>query len=182
MRFIYVIICLFITSCASTVNEVSDGSQVLPENMGYVLIPVISNTNIHQIRFLGQTFFQLDKNNLTSKRNFILIELPAGQYSYSKLFLNQLVVLDDFEDGVWDFTVKAGVINYVGDFVVHNNSRIWGKYQLSVSIENNSSVALEYLEKQYPTILQSYELTYNGPGEDDFFPFIKSLTTQMGEQ
>lgn len=182
MRFLIILLCLFITSCASTVNEVLDGNQVLPPKHGYVLLPVFSNTDIYQIRISGEKYFQLDENNLNSPRKYLLIQLPAGDYSYSEIRLNKYTIMSDFEDGIWDFTIKPGVINYVGHLLVHNNSPFWDAYQLSYVIQNNASIALEYLEKKYPKLIQSYSIVYSGPGEDDFFSFVDSIPVRKGER
>ena len=183
MRLIFLCICLFINGCTSTVNLISDNPQVkLPDNMGYVLIPVYRNTSIYQLRISGSQSFKFEKEDLKYKKSYLMIQLPEGEYSYSEIRLNKYTVVSDFESGLWDFNVKKGVINYAGHFIVHDQNPLWNAYNLSYEIQNNSSIALEYLEKKYPYLTQAYPIFYSGPGEDDFFSYINSTAFHKGDK
>lgn len=176
---------LFISSCASTVETIKDDKKaILSENMGYALIPVSRNTNIHQIRIAGTKYFQLDSTDLKYNKNYLLIALPQGQYTYDEIRLNKYTIIDNFsnDEGIWDFTIQAGVINYVGHFNVKNHSKMWGTYSLTYEIQNNASVALEYLEKNYPLITKQYQVVYGGPGDDDFFNYVSAISSTQGEK
>lgn len=182
MRFIVIFLSLLLASCASTVDEIIVDNHVLKSNTGLALIPIFSNLDIYQIRISGEKYFQFDANNIDFDKKYLLVELPAGEYSYSEIRLNKYTIISEFEEGKWSFNVKPGVINYAGHFVIHNSSEMWGVYQLSFMIHNNASMALEYLEDHYPHLLKTYSIVYSGPGEDDFFSFIESLSSLRGSE
>ena len=183
MRILFFCLCLFLAGCASKINTISNNLQVnLPEKMGYVLLPVSTNTSIFELRISGSKYFKFNKEDLKYKQNYMLIQLPEGKYSYSEIRLNKYTVVNDFKSGLWDFTVKRGVINYVGDFNLTNHSKTYGTYNLTYEIHNNSSIALEYLENKHPDIVKEYNVVYGGPGNDDFFDFVESLSVKKEGQ
>ena len=183
MRILLLCFSIFLTGCASKVNIISSDLQVnLPSKMGYVLLPIYSNTSIFELRVSGSKYFKFDISDLRYKKNYLLIQLPEGKYSYSEIRLKKYTVINDFKSSLWDFTVKRGVINYVGDFNLTNHSKTYNTYNLTYEIHNNSSVALEYLEKEYPQITQSHQVVYGGPGEDDFFSYVDSISINKGDK
>lgn len=176
---------LSLVGCASTVQKISNDTQAdLTNNMGYALIPIYRNTAIHQIRISGEKYIQFDALDLKNEMTYSMIPLPAGQYRYDEIRLNKYTVIDDFDINVdhLGFEIRAGVVNYVGHLIVNNHSNSSNTYRLSYEIQNNSSIALEHLEKHYPNIIEKYNVIYNGPGTDDFFSFAKSITSIIGEE
>lgn len=178
--FSYILCCAFLVGCASTVDTITK-DEVLPlsENTGYVLLPVYRNTHIYELRLSGAKYLKFDNTDLRRQKTYLFLQLPQGQYSFSDVRLNKYTVVSDFDGEVWDFDVKAGVINYPGHFVINNHSSTWGTYSLTYQMQNNASMALEYLEKNYPKILASSSVIYSGQGEDDFFSYAAQLNANM---
>lgn len=173
MRLMWMFVIIFFLS-GCVVNRVSSirTDEVVPltGESGYLLIGVQTRDDLNFVDLEGPKSVRLSDKDLRSGTNYILIELPAGQYTISDLELGSArrIIFEDKEN--WQIEVQQQRINYVG----HLEVRTYG-YWIPVAyteLQNRSSQALEFLQRDFPVILAGYPLSYGGPGEDHFLPYI----------
>ncbi|WP_133468020.1 hypothetical protein [Paraglaciecola marina] len=168
--FASICLCLCISSCATKVTTIkNDGTVQLKQEEGYLLIAIKSNINLNEILINGEKYIKLTAEDLRLGSSYILVNLPAGDYTIDEIKLNRYIHIDDFEDDIWDFSVQKNTISYVGhlDF----QTRLFSNYS-QIKLINKSSIALEYLEEEFPEMLTNYSVQYQGPGQDRFFDVI----------
>lgn len=170
MRLIFLSFSLLLCSCANTVTNLPDAKHQRAQNSGYVLLPVFRNINVHEISITGPTNFQISKSDLIEQERYMLIELPAGNYRYDDIVIYKYFIEHDFDADLWDFNVQPNAINYIGHLKIKN----LGFLRVHLEIQNNSSVALEYLEENYPQLMSQYPLIYSGMGNDDFLSSLEN--------
>lgn len=156
-------------SCATEVASIRDESRAaLNEAEGYLLIEVDTTHNLDSISISGPKNIRLTSADLRAGSNYILVNLPAGNYEIDKVDLNN-VFYYKLEDDMWEFSVRQGFISYVGNLTFQGSS--WG-LSGHFSLINRSSFALEYLEDNFPSLLESHRLEFGGPGSDGFFDVV----------
>ncbi|WP_416305765.1 hypothetical protein [Neptunicella sp. SCSIO 80796] len=168
---VYVIAGL-LSACATKVSSISkDAIRKLDAEEGYLLIAIDTDVDLKEIEIWGRKNIALTSNDLQAGSNYILIPLPAGDYSIHNIRLNRIYKFADFEPDLWSFKVKKNVISYVGHLNMETFYRKWSVYS-RIQLLNKSSVALEYLEQHFSTILSARDVQYSGPGHDDFFAVV----------
>lgn len=163
--------CLLVSSCTSTVETITvDQDTISNRGDGYLLIGIETNRNLRSIELGGSNSVKLSHQNLRAGSNFILIDLPAGDYIVEKIDLNRWYRLFINDEENWTFTIKPQTISYVGHLEIANS----GFFRPSSEIElvNRSTEAVEFMEDFFPSILESRVLYYGGPGNDIFFDVI----------
>ncbi|AOS95900.1 hypothetical protein AUP74_00429 [Microbulbifer aggregans] len=169
---------LLLQGCLSPVESIDEGQlDVLEAEAGYLLIAVDTNFNLDQIKLGGRKYLSLNRDDLQHGTNFILARVPAGKYRIISVHLNFLYAFK-LDDENWRFEVTPGVVSYVGHLNVQNRLR---NMTARIELENRSSEALEFLESNFPHLIDSEEVRYAGPGEDDFFLYVRSLERGAGE-
>ncbi|WP_299594615.1 hypothetical protein [uncultured Microbulbifer sp.] len=163
---------LMLSGCVSKVTSIQqDLDSGLEKGEGYLLIGVDTNQQLDEIHISGWRSFILTESDLDKEQNYILFKAPAGEYRVRKVDINYFFGFR-LNDDNWGFSVKPGVISYVGDLKVRTNRwSLIGEFELV----NESSQALEYLEEKFPHLLSSRRVEYFGPGEDDFFRLAEGL-------
>jgi hypothetical protein len=160
-----------------------DKDLELTSQEGYLLMSVETVRDLKKIIISGKKKIELTTNDLKEGSNYILLPLPAGKYKIEKVFTKNKIYFEfdeHLEEGIWRFNVAPNVISYIGNLEAVVSSSGWrGRFEFV----NQSSQALEYLEKEFPTILESRKIQYTGPGEDRFFQLISGEypTTKAGE-
>ncbi len=173
-RLLIICFAAFLVSCAQKVSSIKNDVDVpLDENMGYLLIGVETNLTLSRISISGEKYLKLSSEDLRRGSQFILVDVPAGEYSIDKiqLFGNFRTKL---ENGYWNFSVSPSVISYVGHLNVKTLS-LW-PLVTQVELQNRSSEALEFLEDSFPNILSNRTIVYQGPGTDPFLQFALEET------
>lgn len=170
------IIAFLLTSCTYTVKSLKEDNQIiqnLENHKGYLLIGVETEHNLKQITIDGPENIRLSHADLKKGSNFILIPLSAGDYQIDSVTYNYWVESRMSDEEVWSFTVKPQTISYVGHLEIKEQPF----FQLFIQLElvNRSTEALDFMELKFPSLLNERELFYGGPGEDDYFQFIKGL-------
>lgn len=167
------VLALALSGCVSKVTSLQqDLDTGLESEEGYLLIGVDTNRQLDEIHLSGRRGFILTQSDLDEQENYILFKAPAGEYKISKVDINYFVGFR-LNDDNWGFSVKPGVISYVGDLKVRTNRwSIHGEFALV----NESSQALEYLENNFPHLLSSRQVAYYGPGDDDFFTLVEHFS------
>jgi hypothetical protein len=137
----------------------------LANDMGYLLIGVETNSYIDQVIISGEKRIKLTKEDLRQGTNYFLIDMPAGDYSISKVKFNRWWKMS-LKEGYWDFNVHPGTISYVGHLTIESYNYFFYKNQIELA--NRSSEALIFMEQNFPNILVKRKIQYDGPGEDPF--------------
>lgn len=155
--------------CFSTVSSLENpAAVVLEQEEGFLLIEVDTTHNLEAIYITGKKNIKLTSADLRAGSNYILVDLPAGNYDIHQVDLNGFWYYK-MEDELWEFSVEAGVVSYVGNLTFEGH--MWGSSG-HFALINRSSLALEYLEDNYPDLLETRQVEYRGPGDDRFFEVI----------
>ncbi|QBY04029.1 hypothetical protein E2K93_06370 [Thalassotalea sp. HSM 43] len=176
---IALVICVFVWGCATKVSSIKkDQVTGLKQNDGYFLLAVDTNQKIEEIVISGPTSIALGQADLQRGNNYILLALPEGEYSLSKVQFSKYAKRNDFDNELWSFAVKKNTISYVG----HLNMEVYlffGAAYSQLKLLNNSSIALEYMEKNFADVIDNKAMIYTGPGEDKFFDVVRPQTNQQ---
>jgi len=169
------LIVLFLSGCVSKLKTIKNDKDVhLEQGQGYLLMAINTNVSLTKLYVSGTQRFTLSKEDLKRGTNYILVNLPAGEYEFNKAhFYNYYFSISD-SDHDWQFKIKPNIISYIGDLNIE--TEWWGRRSY-MELVNNSSIALEFLETKFPNILKSRQVEYQGPGNDDFFQVV----AQSGE-
>ncbi len=147
----------------------------MDEKVGYLLIGVETSLDLQNILLTGTKRIQFTKEDLKAGSNYILVDVPAGKYQISDVKFGRYICFE-LTDGYWDIDVKPNKINYIGNLQVEGYRWFGWVSQAKILLNNRSTVALQYLEEKFPTLLNAHQLNYGGPGEDHFFEFATSLS------
>jgi hypothetical protein len=157
--------------CVSAVSSLENPSAVvLEQEEGFLLIEVDTTHNLDAIYISGEKKIKLTSADLRAGSNYILVNLPAGSYDIDRVDLNGFWYYK-LEDELWEFSVEAGVVSYVGNLRFEGGT--WG-FSGHFALINRSSFALEYLDENHPELLETRRMEYRGPGNDRFFDVIAS--------
>ncbi|MFQ3249424.1 hypothetical protein [Glaciecola sp.] len=176
----YATVCLlamFLFACKSTVENIKvDNDLITSPDQGYLLIGIQTSHDLKSMLLTGQAGIELTHKDLSADADYILINLPAGDYKIRKIDLSKYFYLSFDEDLIWDFTIQAGKVNYIGHLEMFTR----GYYRPStyVDLVNKSSQALQFMQESYPTILNKRSLVFGGTGNDEFLTFVAE---QQGE-
>jgi hypothetical protein len=170
---VLLLLLILITSCATKVTSLKkDVDLELKVDAGYLLVGVDTNAELESVFIYGADNLRLTQEDLRQGTQFILIDLEAGDYHFDKVRLNHFLDLG-LEEGYWDFSIKPGVISYVGHLEVKTQSFLWYSVNSEIELVNRSSEALVFMETQFPNILQNRTLHYAGPGKDPFLRLMQ---------
>ncbi len=136
----------------------------LKPNEGYWLAAVDSNSNIERVHLAGTKTFNLTGEIISYGIHYRLIVLPEGDYFF-KLLLPNSDYKFPLKSSSMKFSIERGKINYAGHFKYRGSN--YGR-RAKIELVNRSSVALEHMHINHASLLDEYELRYNGVGEDDF--------------
>ncbi|OEG74259.1 hypothetical protein BEL05_01385 [Shewanella colwelliana] len=160
--------------CAQKIEGISkDVDKQLAENSGYLLIGIDTNRGLHSIIIGGTKSLMLTDKDLQSGTNYILVDVPAGQYQIEDIKFGRYVYME-LEQGYWNFEVKPNQVSYVGDLYVKTVG-FWMVSSAEILLENRSTSAQLFLEEKFPNILKSRQVRYSGPGEDKFLEYAERL-------
>jgi hypothetical protein len=162
---------IIITGCVSKVSTLEQDIDLqLDAETGYLLIGIETDANLEDILIIGERKIKLTGEDLSKGTQYILIDMPSGKYSINRIKMN-FMWHTNLKEGYWDFDVSPGVVSYVG----HINVDTRGRFRpiSNVELENRSSEALVFMQKQYPNILGSRNLKYDGPGDDPFLEYVE---------
>lgn len=167
-----------VSGCATTVTSVSkDDAPVLNGDEGYLFIGIDTDTPLEGMRFVGAKFIELTSQDLRRGNNYLLVNLPAGEYKLESIKVRSPYKFKFFEKDKWSFDVKPGVISYVGH-IEFRSALLYG-WAANLELVNQASVGLEYLEQNYANLLSAYDIEYQGPGSDLFFMEVMSASTEV---
>jgi hypothetical protein len=125
---------------------------------------------LKSVNLSGPSDITLSHLDLTKGSNFILIKVQAGKYGLNQVYLNNYSYFNFEGDDKWSFSIEPQTISYVGHIEFRTQGNFYSRAR--VELVNRSTEAVDFLNNDFPFILQSRELFYGGPGEDDFFNYI----------
>jgi hypothetical protein len=160
----------FLTGCNSTVTNLNADDDILANedsiNVGYLLIAVETDRSLKAIEIDGPRDIALSHLDLTSGSNYILVDMPAGEYEITRIEINGFYSLTLLDPKLWKVEVQANTVSYVGDLEI-SASGFWSRTS-SVKLMNRSAEALQLMQEQYPNIMEQRLMTHGGPGDDYF--------------
>ncbi|NKF52081.1 hypothetical protein G3R49_16070 [Shewanella sp. WXL01] len=169
-KYFALLLVLLGTGCAQKITAIKDDTDnKTSSEAGYLLISFDTNTELHKIFIDGPENFMFTQQHLKSGTNYIIAELPQGKYTFENVRLSRYYYFE-LDDESWEFDIIPGKVNYVGNFNFE-----FGFFGSKILLENQSSEALRFIEKEYPKLYQSSELVYSGPGEDSFFQYAHKV-------
>lgn len=155
-------------------NEIEDAVrdrldiETLAPDEGLVVISFYAYGTAQNITInrLGAIGGNIKFGPITDNEYFRVLKVKAGEYQWSQIWNLVLWWRTSLylKRGNFNFTVKAGKLNYTGLFI-YRSSAYTGQY---ANIHDRLSVVLTLLEQRYPELLDTYELT-NGLYPDDRF-------------
>lgn len=167
----YLLLVYLLSGCATKVSTLEKDVDIsLDENYGYLLIGIETNSNLEEILIDGARSIKLTGKDVRKGTQYILVDMPSGNYSIEKIKVNKFWHTE-LTEGYWDFNVSSGVISYVGHINVETIG--WWQPISIIELANRSSEAVIFMEKQYPKILSSRKIIYDGPGEDPFLEYVQ---------
>jgi len=159
-------------SSATKVKPLIDSEQkLLGDDKGLLLIGLETSRDLKSIHLSGPTNIILTSEHIKSGSQYLLVDLKAGIYTIKKIRLDNVRYLKFKDTENWEFSIKPGVINYVGHFELVQMG-FFASSGAAVELVNRSSEALQFLQLEYPSTLKRNRIKYAGPGEDDFFDFL----------
>lgn len=163
------IILLF--GCATQKNSYKGDADVsLGSGEGFLIMGVDTNFPLETIVLSapGIKSITLSKNDLKSGKNFILVNLEPGEYTISEIEVSSNYYFSMKKEN-WRFVISPHSINYAGNLKVRTEHMFSNHAYFAMM--NESSIALEFLQEKFPSLLSSKELRYVGPGTDDYYRF-----------
>lgn len=178
---------LCLTGCVASINEVENYSGALKPGDGVLVIAVNSDIWFQDLRLIrpnDDTFAAIAARNIGEGKSLRFVELPAGDYQWVKIdisdngYVHRYVTLDDNKKQRFTFTVKPGVINYPGDFVVATSSNAF-RTSYYIQLIDRSAMLLDDLTPDQKAMLDNLGWIYTGPGSDNFPAYLKFLTVKV---
>ena len=166
MRRLLLLSCaLLLSACASKVTNIKEDRDTLSKaDEGYLLIGIETNRSLKAIYIDGPKSLVLTAKDIRSGSNYILANLPLGDYTITRLNLSHYSFLKfDNDEESWQFTLAPNKVNYVGHLDI-TTIGYWNT-RSHIVLENRSSEALQYMEQNFPTILSGRSLNYGGPAK-----------------
>ena len=173
------LILIILSGCTSKLRSIkSDQDTHLDGGEGYLLMAINTNRTLERLFVTGSQNFSLSNNDVRAGTNYILINLPAGKYEFSRAEFWSLYIDIPSIEHDWTFEIESDSISYVGDLELESV----GGRRTYVELVNNSSVALEFMEERFPNILKSRTIKYKGPGTDDFYQLVALKAAGKGTE
>jgi hypothetical protein len=171
------------SACGMVLCCVSTLGYCLPElsnDEGYILVAmkieqgyVPSHITLDSEGWLSDLRFEQLKSNY----NYWLEVVPAGRYTWDRVYLAKRTYID-IADHKYVINVEAGKINYAGHLSMYTEMN--GSLDTLIGgarfyFNNKASKALYYIESSYPEILAQYNLNYTCKEKDHFFEYAKAI-------
>lgn len=177
---------LGLSGCVASVDEVKDYHGKVADGDGILAVSVDSTMNFDYLRITrpDDTFAAIVARHLEQGRSLRFVEVPAGQYQWVRVditdnsYWHSYVPLDENKKRRYTFTVKPGIINYPGDFVVENDPDDWNKYH--IQLIDRSALLLREMTPDQLQMAGRVGLRYVGPGDDEFLDQYKTLLAAGG--
>lgn len=173
MRYFIFLLLLIISSCATKVHTLKVDKDVnLSSGSGYILFGIDTSQNLKSLLLNGEKKIRLTHENLKKGSNYLLVDIKAGIYYIDKIRMNNNWSTWFKDKKFWNIKIKPQQVNYVGHLEIKPTGN--SAYSNSIELINRSSEALEFMEENYPNILNNRTMVYGGPGEDKFFELVKN--------
>ncbi|HET6545639.1 MAG TPA: prolyl oligopeptidase family serine peptidase [Rhodanobacteraceae bacterium] len=167
-------------SARAATREFTHGESVeLEPGNGLLAVDIDTGDLARSVKLdrIGALFGGITLTGLDSSANLRLLELPAGNYRWSRVDLSYFgAYLRVRDDPRFRFRVDPGVINYAGDFSVAPTEWV-GSFHLDSS--NHAARMLVHLDRDFPGVSRRFPMRYQGAFPDRFLQFA---TRELGAQ
>lgn len=167
----------FISSCATSVtSQKKDSSTLTSSEQGYLLLGVESGFDLDYIILTGRERLKLTSADLQAGLNYLLIPVSAGIYEVGEVRTAasyRFIFDDEDEKDLWKIEVRPNAISYGGHLSVR--TRHYYSPTARFELENRTSQTLDYMGENFPQLINELPLLYNGPGEDRFIQYARSI-------
>ena len=157
----------------------------LDEGEGYVIIAAYADGYAESIVLEGEGMFNTHTFGPLNHAQLIEIKkLPAGRYQWTEIFEengslakgNKLKIEYNVSDDNLSFTVKPGVINYVGLLMIEKLGSRMRVRQL-----NRTSIILKILEQDHSEDIKGMTIVNGLYPNDHYIEFYQAMTAEKGE-
>jgi hypothetical protein len=167
-----------LASCASKIQPLREDTQSLELSLsqGFLVLAVDTDVSLTELHIQGSRNLIFTRDDLRAGTNYLIAPVAAGQYRLSRIYYMKSGYMSFYLDlpiedrAYWSFEVFPGTMTYVGHLEIVNRGY---RYDNSMVLLNNSSIALEFLEEKFPSLLSRYDIRYGGVGDDDFFQLVR---------
>lgn len=158
----------------------------LEENEGYVIIAAYADGYAESIVLEGEGMFNTHTFGPLNHAQLIEIKkLPAGRYQWTEIFEengslakgNKLKIEYNVSEDDLSFTVKPGVINYVGLLMIEKLGSRMRVRQL-----NRTSIILKILEQDHKDDIQGMTIVNGLYPNDHYIEFYQAMAAKKGEK
>lgn len=158
----------------------------LEENEGYVIIAAYADGYAESIVLEGEGMFNTHTFGPLNHAQLIEIKkLPAGRYQWTEIFEengslakgNKLKIEYNVSEDDLSFTVKPGVINYVGLLMIEKLGSRMRVRQL-----NRTSIILKILEQDHNDDIQGMTIVNGLYPNDHYIEFYQAMAAKKGEK
>ncbi len=163
---IWLIACLCALPAQAIMRKVEPGEiPKIGEGEALLLIAVDSDVKVASLRIEreGTNADMRHMRELPVGRSSQLYVVPAGRYRWSMLTI-QFLRFKLGKDDEFGFQVKAGALNYPGDFIYRHVNAFSGRTHVS----NRGLAAMDWLEKTHPVLFREQRFAYTGRYPDPF--------------
>lgn len=193
---------LLLAGCGSLSSEVGDYSRAIPPGKGVVVIRVQTPVPLQDIDLTEASSGSQDSvlTDITAGQTTHVLLMPAGDYLWSKIDFpaaataqgmeTSWVDIPEEESKRYRFSVKPGVVNYPGDFVVKTwapADKIITGLPIDMGVHevpgtrygfeliDRNGIAFSHLSPQQRDMAARTGMVYTGPGSDGFPEYYRSL-------
>ncbi|MCW8878491.1 MAG: hypothetical protein OQK04_03525 [Kangiellaceae bacterium] len=164
------ILTLILSACVTTVvsvNEYREGE--IGSDKALVFIVIDTERNLENIKISGPESIMLTSEYLTVGKNYLLFELENGIYTLESAKLGRFWEERLNNEQLLQFEVNQGQVNYTGHLNIYisanRDSLLFG---MGAELQDCTSKAILYLEKEFPNLISNSQLKYVGNQESNF--------------
>ncbi len=174
-------------------------SQPLKADEGILVISVDTEVPFRALKFRNSSkvFDDDEAENTPSGKSLQLVTLPAGHYKWLSVvlgtsnFTRGVIGIGSINGHKYEFDIKAGKVNYPGDFVVQsqygerltnalreqklNTSAFLYNIRYYIDLKDRVSILLENLTPAQRIAIARLGFEYAGPGKDPFPAYYLTL-------
>ncbi len=177
---IFAAILLWTAPAAAFLDRIDPGDPVsLDEDEGLLVVAVDTSVALDNVRVRrdGSLFGHANLRDPPAGQTFALYRVEAGNYRWQEVRQKLLGLKYDLRgDPSYEFSVRAGAINYAGDLIFRPERAIFA----TIHVSNRGLRALDWLEANHRSLHERLPFHYTGHYADPFPTFLRALREEVG--